>query len=66
MSDYRCRVALTTIYAAGLRLNEGTHLKVCDIDSAQMLVRVDQGKGNKDRYVMLSQRLLTLLREYWK
>jgi len=66
VTDYRCRVVLTTIYAAGLRLTEGTNLKVRDIDSKQMTVRVEQGKGMKDRYVMLSPRLLVLLREYWK
>ncbi len=49
---------LTIAYAAGLRVSEVTHLKVTDIDSQRMVLRVDQGKGNKDRYVMLSPRLL--------
>jgi len=43
---------LTTAYAAGLRVSEATHLKVIDVDSQRMMLRVDQGKGNKDRYVM--------------
>lgn len=55
-----------TAYAAGLRVSEATHLKVTDIDSQRMMLRVDQGKGNKDRYVMLSPRLLDVLRSYWK
>lgn len=66
VQNYQYRVVLTTIYAAGLRLTEGTHLRVTDIDSKRMTLRVEQGKGMKDRYVMLSQRLLELLREYWK
>jgi integrase/recombinase XerD len=56
---------LSIAYAAGLRESEVVSLKVGDIDSARMLIRVDQGKGHKDRYVMLSQRLLDLLRRWW-
>jgi integrase/recombinase XerD len=66
VSDYRNQVALTTIYSCGLRLQECLHLKVKDIDSSRMTVRVEEGKGMKDRYVMLSERLLKLLREYYR
>jgi integrase/recombinase XerD len=59
------RVCLTIIYSCGLRLQEGVQLQVADIDSARMLVRVRQGKGNKDRYVPLPQPTLELLRAYW-
>jgi site-specific recombinase XerD len=62
----RYRACLTTIYACGLRLKEGTHLQVADIDSPRMLVHVRLGKGGKDRYVPLPQRTLELLRQYWK
>jgi len=64
--DYRYRVILTTIYGCGLRLLEGTQLKVNDIDSSRMMVRIEQGKGKKDRYVMLSEKLLEMLRLYFK
>jgi len=60
------KTILMTTYAAGLRVSEAIHLKVTDIDSQRMVLRVDQGKGNKDRYVMLSPRLLEALRAYWK
>ena len=59
------RVCLSTIYSCGLRLQEGVHLQVSDIDSARMMIHIHQGKGNKDRYVPLPQRTLELLREYW-
>jgi len=60
------RVLVMTAYATGLRLSELTHLEVGDIDSSRMLVRVQQGKGQKDRVVPLSMRLLDELRTYWK
>ena len=60
------RVCLTTIYSCGLRLSEGTRLKIEDIDSARGFIHVRQSKANKDRYVPLPQRALALLREQWK
>ena len=60
------RALLMTTYAAGLRASEVTRLRVSDIDSARMCIRVEQGKGRKDRYVPLSPRLLVQLREYWR
>jgi len=60
------RVLLMTTYAAGLRVSEVVRLKVTDIDSHRMMIRVNDGKGEKDRYTILSQRLLPELRAYWK
>src|SRR5215510_14604391 len=60
------RTILTTCYAAGLRISEAIRLKPAHIDSQRMVVRVDQGKGQKDRYVMLSERLLEILRAWWR
>jgi integrase/recombinase XerD len=62
----KCRAALTTAYAAGLRASEVASLKVADIDSSRMVIRVEQGKGGRDRYVMLSLQLLDILRAYWR
>jgi integrase/recombinase XerD len=60
------RVCLTTIYACGLRLQEGTNLHLADIDSARQMIHVRHGKGAKDRYVPLPERTLQLLRQYWQ
>ena len=62
----RNRAALTTAYGAGLRVGEVARLTTGAIDSGRMLIRVDQGKGGKDRYVMLSPHLLQILRAYWR
>src|SRR5246127_5522298 len=59
------RTILTVCYAAGLRISEAVHLKVADIDSERMVIRVEQGKGQKDRFVMLSPKLLEGLRAWW-
>jgi integrase/recombinase XerD len=63
---HRDRCLLMTAYATGLRVSELVRLKVSAIDSERMMVRVEQGKGRKDRYTILSQRLLCELRSYWK
>jgi len=60
------RAMLTTLYATGLRASELVGLRISDIDSRRMVIRVQQGKGRKDRYVMLSPKLLDLLRDYWR
>jgi len=60
------RVILTSCYAAGLRISESICLKTTDIDSQRMVIRVEQGKGQKDRYVMLSPKLLATLRDWWR
>lgn len=65
-TNLKHRTILMTIYAAGLRVSEAATLRVNDIDSKRMLIRVRQGKGNKDRYTILSEVNLSLLRTYWK
>jgi site-specific recombinase XerD len=60
------KAALSVAYGAGLRASEVLSLKVSDIDSARMLLRVEQGKGRKDRFAMLSPMLLDILREWWR
>lgn len=59
----KARAALTTAYAAGLRVSEVTALRVADIDSGRMMIRIEHGK---ERYVMLSAQLLAILRTYWR
>ena len=60
------QAALGVAYGAGLRANEVVHLSVGDIDSERMVIRVEQGKGKRDRYAMLSPTLLELLRAWWQ
>ena len=60
------KAALSVAYGAGLRVSEVANLKVSDIDSQRMTLRVEQGKGQRDRYVMLSPQLLELLRDWWQ
>lgn len=60
------RTILTTCYAAGLRISEAVSLKPAHIDSQRMVIRVEQGKGRRDRYVMLSPKLLESLRNWWR
>jgi site-specific recombinase XerD len=62
----RFRAALMICYGSGLRVSESVSLKISDIDSQRMLLRVRQGKGRKDRYAMLSPRLLAVLRSYYR
>ncbi len=65
-SSLKYRAIFTTIYSAGLRTSEAAQLKLSDIDSVGMRIRVDQGKGNKDRFTLLADTTLDLLRVYWK
>jgi site-specific recombinase XerD len=66
MTNQKHKTLLMTAYAAGLRVSELVNLKLADIDSKRMMIRVQQGKGMKDRYTILSKRLLKELRIYWK
>jgi site-specific recombinase XerD len=66
INNLRDRTIFETVYGAGLRLSEIVHLRVQDIDSKQMRIFVHHGKGGKDRFTLLSQRNLDVLREYWK
>jgi site-specific recombinase XerD len=66
LDNFKHRAILVTTYSAGLRISETLKLKKSDIDSDRMRIRVDQGKGKKDRYSILSLLNLTLLREYYK
>ena len=65
-SNLKHRAALSVAYGAGLRASEVTHLKIADIDSERMIIRIEQGKGRRDRYAMLSPSLLELLRAWWR
>ena len=65
-SNFKYRVIFMTIYSGGLRLSEAAHLKIADIDKDRMQIRINQGKGNKDRYTLLGKRSLDILRLYWK
>jgi len=62
---WRYRVCLSTIYACGLRLQEGLHLQIDHLDGGRQLLHVCLGKGGKDRYVPLPQPVLEMLRQYW-
>ena len=66
ITSLKYRTVLSLCYGAGLRISEALHLQAADIDSKRMMIRVRQAKGHKDRYVMLSPKLLELLRQYWK
>jgi integrase/recombinase XerD len=66
VENLKHRVVLAVCYATGLRLSEAVHLKPAAIDSQRLVIRVDQGKDSKDRYVMLPPTLLNFLRDYWK
>jgi site-specific recombinase XerD len=64
-TNLRHRTLLTTMYATGLRVSELCQLKVSDVDSKRMMLRIGHGKGGKDRYTLLSPKLLETLRIYW-
>lgn len=64
--NHKHRMMLTTCYGCGLRVSELVHLRVRDIDSERLLLRIDQGKGKKDRLVEMPPTLLDLLRDYWR
>jgi integrase/recombinase XerD len=66
VSDLQMRTIFVTIYAVGLHVSEAVALTIHDIDSARMVIHIRQGKGRKDRFVMLSEQLLVILRDYWR
>ena len=66
VDNLKHRMILTLCYATGLRVCEAVRLRPAAIDSKRMVIRVEQGKGRKDRYVMLPPKLLEMLRDYWR
>lgn len=66
IDNLKHRTLISTIYSSGMRISEVLNLKISDIDSKRMMVRIENSKGNRDREVMLSENLLILLREYYK
>ena len=66
VTSLKHRAVLTTCYAAGLRISEAVRLRPRDVDSQRMVIRIEQGKGQRDRYVMLSPTLLAVLRDWWR
>ena len=66
LKNLKHRALLMAVYAAGLRVSEVVNLRVQDIDSGRGMLRIDQGKQRQDRYVMLSEKLLVVLRQYWR
>ena len=65
IQNLKHRALFSTLYATGMRISEATALRIEDIDSKSMMIRIRQGKGQKERFVMLSPKLLALFREYW-
>ena len=66
VSNFKHRTILLTIYSSGIRISEALNLKISDIDSKSMRIKINSGKGNKDRYTILGQENLNLLRAYYK
>src|SRR5260370_2114389 len=66
MTTTKIQSIFSTMYGTGARVSEAVHLRAADIDSQRMMIRIEQGKGRKDRYVQLSPKLLELLRSYWR
>ena len=66
ISVFKHRVVFMTLYASGLRISEALHLRLADVDSSRRVLRIEQGKGKKDRYTLLPETLLGSLRAYWK
>jgi integrase len=64
--SYSHHVIFSTMYGTGMRVSEALHLRACHIDSQRMMIRIEQSKGNRDRDVPLSPKLVQLLRTYWR